>query len=240
MKIASAQIKLEKGITQEGIARHLYFVEKAIESRADIILFPELSFSGYEPLIAADNLLDVDDDRLVDMKELSKSGNITIVLGAPLHNELLPQITSFVIPPSGDIHTYSKQYLHDSESNHFSKGTVSNKLIIKDTTATLAICYESKVMEHISQSVTHNPAFHLVAVVEDNVEKTINVLSGYAKNYSLPMILSNCVGISGGYHCNGGSCYISSNGDLLGKLDHERQGLLIVDTITNEIEVNYL
>jgi predicted amidohydrolase len=240
LRIAAAQIKLERGITQAGITRHLYFIEKAIELEADIILFPELSFSGYEPEIAKENLLSVDDERLDALKKLSQSGKITIILGAPTHNEVRPQITAFVICPSGNTRTYSKQHLHDSETKYFSKGTLSNRITIKDTTTTLAICYESKVAEHISQSVNHNPAFHMVSLVEDNIEKSISVLSGYAQKNSLPMIISNCVGLAGGYQCNGGSCYISSNGNIIGNLDCEQEGLLIVNTLTNEVKMNYL
>ncbi len=48
VKIALAQINPILGDLKKNIEKHKEFIEKAIESKADIIVFPELSISGYK------------------------------------------------------------------------------------------------------------------------------------------------------------------------------------------------
>lgn len=52
MKLCSAQIQPIKGDIDRNIQKHIFFINSAIENGADLIFFPELSLTGYEPTLA--------------------------------------------------------------------------------------------------------------------------------------------------------------------------------------------
>jgi predicted amidohydrolase len=59
--IAAAQSQSVKGDIAANVRRHAEFVRVAAALKADVIVFPELSLSGYEPTIAAEVALSPDD-----------------------------------------------------------------------------------------------------------------------------------------------------------------------------------
>lgn len=67
MKISIAQIEPVKGDIERNLARHLLFIEAALEKKADFIMFPELSLTGYEPELAEELATDAGDERLAPL-----------------------------------------------------------------------------------------------------------------------------------------------------------------------------
>jgi predicted amidohydrolase len=57
MKICVAQTKSVKGDVLKNIENHLKFIELALAFSADLIIFPELSLTGYEPELAGKMLM---------------------------------------------------------------------------------------------------------------------------------------------------------------------------------------
>ena len=47
MRIALAQISCKRGNKKENIQKMIKYVERAKENNADLIIFPELSITGY-------------------------------------------------------------------------------------------------------------------------------------------------------------------------------------------------
>ena len=52
MKLCIAQTTAAPGDVAINIANHCRWIERAIEHHADLIIFPELSLTGYEPTLA--------------------------------------------------------------------------------------------------------------------------------------------------------------------------------------------
>ena len=52
MKICIAQTQALKGNVRQNIQNHLQLIERAVELKSDLIIFPELSITGYEPELA--------------------------------------------------------------------------------------------------------------------------------------------------------------------------------------------
>ena len=52
MKLCAAQIKPINGDIEANIEKHKKLIDLAIANGADIIIFPELSITGYEPAVA--------------------------------------------------------------------------------------------------------------------------------------------------------------------------------------------
>lgn len=87
MKICVAQTRPVKGDIQSNIANHKKFIALAISHQADVIIFPELSLTGYEPELAEELATDPHDSRLDDFQTISDSSRISIGVGVPTkHN----------------------------------------------------------------------------------------------------------------------------------------------------------
>ncbi len=81
--VALAQIATSPAQLSRNLARHIEMTERAIAAGADLVVFPELSLSGY--LLAhgvAEQALAAGDARLGPLRDLSR--RIAIVVGVPL------------------------------------------------------------------------------------------------------------------------------------------------------------
>ena len=90
MKICVAQTRPVKGDIQSNIDRHKEIIALAISNGADTIIFPELSITGYEPRLAKELAIDLDDIRFDDFQKIADTDQITI--GAEKAFESLAEI----------------------------------------------------------------------------------------------------------------------------------------------------
>ena len=63
MKICVVQAESVKGDVQSNISNHKRLIDLAVSDGAEIIIFPELSLTGYEPEIAEEFATSKDDSR---------------------------------------------------------------------------------------------------------------------------------------------------------------------------------
>src|SRR6218665_3393965 len=112
MKICVAQTRSIKGNVLKNIENHLKFIELAIAFRADLIIFPELSLTGYEPELAVQLASDADDARLQVFQEISDKNQVTIGVGMPIKSPAGIRIGMIIFQPEQDRLVYAKQYLH--------------------------------------------------------------------------------------------------------------------------------
>ena len=63
MKICAAQTKPVKGDIQSNIDNHKKIIAMAVSNGADIIIFPELSLTGYEPELSKELATSQNDSR---------------------------------------------------------------------------------------------------------------------------------------------------------------------------------
>ena len=83
MKIAIAQIEAVKGDIERNLNKHVAFIEEALEQNVDLIMFPELSLTGYEPELAKNLATHSEDSRLDTLQTRSDQQNIIICAGLP-------------------------------------------------------------------------------------------------------------------------------------------------------------
>ena len=70
MRICLAQIQSEKGNILKNIQSHQIFVERAIKLNSDLIVFPELSITNYEPELANELATDIKDSIFLDIVDV--------------------------------------------------------------------------------------------------------------------------------------------------------------------------
>jgi predicted amidohydrolase len=109
MRVSLAQINSKLGDIKENIKIHKYYVEKGIESKSNLIIFPELSISGYYLL---DGTLEVSlkkEDILEIFKEESKK--IDISIGFPeLGDDKITYISQIYLSKGEILNVYRKIY----------------------------------------------------------------------------------------------------------------------------------
>jgi predicted amidohydrolase len=229
MTIALAQTTPIKGDILENINRHKQLINNALAHNTDIIIFPELSISGYEPELAATLAITAVDNRLDCFQNISNDRDITIGVGIPLRTEGGVSISMLIFQPYKERQVYSKKYLHSSELPFF-VSLENTSTFIGNTHIALAICYEVSVPQHAEDAYKNGANMYIASIVEDGVDKAIAKLSNIAQKYNMTVLMANAVGQTGNYLCEGKSSVWDTEGALLGQLDTVHEGLLIFNT----------
>jgi predicted amidohydrolase len=220
MKIALAQIQSFKGSLERTIAVHLAFIQKAIAEKADLILFPELSLTAYEPTLAKECALSIDDFRLNIFQELSEEHSIVICVGCPSKGDKLPKISLFIFQPLAPRCQYDKQLLHADELPYFEPGNSEVYFEVKGKKIAPAICYESMQVEHNKQALDAKADLYLVSVAKtkEGMQQAHAHFSRLSKAHKMAIAVCNSLGFCDGFQSSGSSACWNKNGELVGSL----------------------
>jgi predicted amidohydrolase len=237
MKFCVVQTRPVKGNIQANIENHNRLIALAITKGADIIIFPELSLTGYEPELANDLATNIDDNRFDLFQEISNLNRVIIGVGMPIRSSEGISISMIIFQPGTTRNVYHKKYIHADEEEFFISGENSRVTIGEKNNIALAICYELSVPVHADEASKKKAEFYIASAVKtkDAMQRTMDRLSEIAKKYSMTVLFSNCVGKSGGDDCGGKSSAWNNKGELLGQLNETDEGILLLDTTTNEI-----
>ncbi|WP_372653058.1 carbon-nitrogen hydrolase family protein [Draconibacterium sp.] len=238
MRVAVAQIEAVKGNIEKNVETHLKWIKQAIRIEADMVVFPELSLTGYERELAGELATNPDDKRLDEMQRLSDENGITIGVGLPTRKSDNVFISMIIFQPHTDRITYSKQYLYPPEEPFFTAAKNPMVLNLETEVVSPAICYEASNDAHWEYASQNNATIYIASVLSSvaGIEAEIKKLSGMAKTKNMVTLMSNYVGSSGGYECAGRSSVWNEKGELMGQLDEKTEGLLLFDTETKEIK----
>jgi predicted amidohydrolase len=235
MKICAIQTQPVTGSIQSNITRHKQFVQAAIAQHVDVIIFPELSLTGYEPTLAKDLAVDMNDHRLDDFQTISNEQTVTIGVGIPIRTEKGIIIGMIVFQPNYERSVYAKRYIHPDEEEFFVSGESFPTRIISGKPVALAICYEISVPAHAEKALRNGAVAYIASVAKftNGVDKATQRLSEIAATYHVPVVMSNCIGPADNGICAGKTSAWSAQGILLGQLDESREGMILLDTETN-------
>jgi predicted amidohydrolase len=241
MKIAVAQTRPVRGNIQRNIEHHIRLVELAAENGAEIIIFPELSVTGYEPSRAKQLATDEGDSRFAVFQQLSDKNEIYIGVGVPTTSEDGIHISLVLFQPDQPPRVNSKMYLHADENPFFIPGSNLPELIINNTHIALAICYEISIPEHAEIAYSNGAQIYIASVAKTvkGVEKALHRLSDIARKYGMTVFMSNSVGMCEDGECGGQSSVWDDTGVLLGELNELGEGVLMLDTDTLDVTESY-
>lgn len=237
MKICVAQTRPIKGDMRRNIDNHKTLIGLAISNGADMIIFPELSLTGYEPKLAKELATDKDDSRFDDFQRIADTEQITIGVGVPTKNTTGICISTVLFQPHEARRTYSKKYLHPDEDEFFMSGQSFTGLKVNKTNIALAICYELSVPEHVENAFRSGAEIYIASVAKSvsGVEKAVKSLSDIANKYSMTVLMSNCVGQCDDFEGAGKTSIWNNKGVLVGQLNDTNEGIIITDTDTQEL-----
>jgi predicted amidohydrolase len=237
MRIAIVQIEAIKGNIEKNLENHIKWIKEAIQNKADLVVFPELSLTGYEPDLAKSLATNQDDTRLDKMQSLSDRNGITIGVGLPTKDESDTFVSMIIFQPHKERITYSKQYLYPPEEPIFKAGKKPLVLNFETEVVSPAICYETSNKAHCEFAKRNNATIYIASVLSsiNGIDAELKKLSDIAKNNNLVTFMANYVGKSGGYECAGKSSVWNEKGELIGQLEGKEEGLIIFDTKSKEI-----
>lgn len=232
MKICLAQTKSLKGAIRDNIQNHLQIIEQAIELDSDLIVFPELSITSYEPSLAIRLARTVEDAIFDPFEHLASQHKITIGIGMPIQTVGGVHISMLIFQPSNKRLVYSKQFLHADEEPYFKSGDQQIYLNIKGKKIAIGICYETLQKQHFLNANENGATIYIASVAKSQtgINKANLYFPQIAKEYKTPILMANAVGYCDDFLSAGQSAVWNEKGVLEDKLDNEKQGILIFDT----------
>lgn len=232
MKLCAVQLASLKGDLPGNLQRHLACIEQAAALGAELVVFPELSLTGYEPSVARQAALPVTSARLDPLQAACDRLGITVAVGLPLPTPDGIRIGMPIFCPEAPRQAYAKQRLHDDELPYFTPGDQVLLLGVGEHRVAPAICYESMFMAHAAVARERGADLYLVSVAKT----AKGIREGYAhypevaRELGMPVLMANCVGPADTFIGAGGSAAWDSHGHLLASLDDHSEGLIVLDT----------
>jgi len=237
MKISLAQTRPVTGDVPANITEHLKIIARAVAEGAGLIVFSELSLTGYEPTLAKELAADSHDARFDCFQSASDASGIVIAAGMPTRHDDGVRISLLLFQPSRPRSLYSKTYLHADEEPFFVPGRSSPEWQVGGTKIALAICYEISVDSHLQSALQSQPDVYIASVAKSpsGIGKALDRLAGIARTHSIPVLMPNAVGMADGGKCAGKSSAWNVCGELIGQLTSDDEGLLTMDVVAGTV-----
>lgn len=220
LRIGAAQSVCIPGDVAANVLVHTRFIAAAHREKVDLLVFPELSLSGYELPLLQDCRLQPEDGCLAPIKQMVRETRMTVVVGAPLDHGIgvTPSIAAITFFPDGRTSIYCKQYLHPGEEKYVAKGeAVSHSHGIRDQSFALAICADTSHEQHAVCAANTGASLYLASVLvsESGYPADSALLRRYATKLNVGVLMSNHGGPSGGYAAAGKSAFWAPGGRLV-------------------------
>lgn len=229
-KIAAAQVPSVRGNIDGNIATHAAVMTAAAKHGVAILVFPELSLTGYEPDLAAELAMTATDGRLAPLLALARQHRIEATVGAPLRNGTeKPFLGAILIAASGTTRTYRKMHLGTSERTYFSPGDTPVTVAVSGHTVGVAICADTSQPAH-PQAYADLGADIYAAGVFLNAEwydADAPRLADYAARHRMLTVMANHAASVGTYTSVGKSAVWVPGGALLAQAEGTESALLI-------------
>lgn len=232
MKICAAQLEPKAGDVEFNIGEHIKLINKAVAFGVDLILFPELSLTGYEPQLAKTLSCDINDKRLDPLQKISDENNIIICVGLPIKQTEGSLIGLVTLQPCKARTLYAKQLLHEDELPFFKAGKEQVYINHNDAILAPAICFESLQASHAQEAKKHGTNIYLATVAKDKlgIQKGYKHYSSISNSYRFITLMANNYGICDNFISFGSSAVWNQDGQCLAKLGESENGLVGIDT----------
>jgi predicted amidohydrolase len=231
-KIAAAQVASVRGDIEANVATHAAAIQAAGEHHVSVLVFPELSLTGYELDLARESIISEEDSRLSPLIALARQHQMEVVVGAPLRNFTeKPAIGAIAINASGSIRTYRKMHLGGSEPNYFDAGDAPLALTVREHTVGIAICADSVRDTHPKAYAERGATVYATGVFLNSEWYVTDVprLAEYAARYRMLVVMANHAASVGTYTSVGRSAVWSPGGAVLVQSEGTESALLLAE-----------
>jgi predicted amidohydrolase len=151
MKIAVVSLDQKWEDKEYNLQRCRDFVQKAKEKNADLIIFPEMTLTGFSMNIDKTAEDPDNSDTVSKFKELAKEYDINIVFGVVFKSQSVKATNNLImINPKGDLQVnYAKihPFTYAGEDKFFEGGNILGLAKLNDLNIGFAICYDLRFPE---------------------------------------------------------------------------------------------
>lgn len=233
MSLAAAQLRARPGRLSEAVDAHVRFAKAAAGVGAKMLVFPELSLTGYSRALTREDALDAADPALQPLVEASRSAGIALMVGAPIAGSNRLQIANFCFRPDGRVVTYTKKHLHDGEQETFEAGHGGALVDVDGARVSIAICAEINHPSHIAAAVADGASVYAAScfLTPRGYPADCRTLEGYSRLHRVVTVMANFTGVSGEFESAGGSAIWDETGTLVARAPDSGEFLLAA---TNE------
>jgi predicted amidohydrolase len=240
--IAAAQTIPIRGDVDANVAQHVRLAHAAADAQAQVLVFPELSLTGYELDLASGLAFSEDDHRLAPLVELAASCRMTVVVGAPVRTSGDLHIGAFIVSPDRTVDLYTKRHLGafsasasadgivpPAEATIFRPGNRNPLVRFGDNIAAVAVCADTSRPSHPEDAALRGAKTYLASmfVIPSDLERETASLASYAARHSMAVVFANFGGASGGLPSGGRSAIWSESGELLARLNETGAGVVV-------------
>jgi predicted amidohydrolase len=240
--LATAQTIPVRGNVPANVEQHLRLVRLAAAEQPQVLVFPELSLTGYELDCARELAFSENDARLGPLIEAASAHALTLVVGAPIRIATRLHIGAFILFPDRTIAVHTKSYLGafssdvnpagtvpPAEDTVFEAGMLCPLLPLGDEPAAVAICAESLRRAHARKVAELGARTYLSSHfgIPADLEYRIATLRAHAIAHHMAVAFANYAGSTGGLRASGGSAVLSQAGELLVQLDSSSAGIAV-------------
>ncbi|MGA7159534.1 MAG: nitrilase-related carbon-nitrogen hydrolase [Bacteroidota bacterium] len=231
IKVAVAQVDAAVGNVEKNIERHIVFIKKALAKKTDLVVFPELSLTGYSVRdLNWDVAINVAQPAVLrELLHLSKS--ITIIAGGVEERQNFGLYNSAFVLEDGKLYSghrkiYPPTYGMFEEMRYFNQGTEVRNFHSKHGKLGILICED---LWHISLpyilacdgadvliTIAASPT-RISGASEKLPSATMNSEHhrAYARLLSSYVVFCNRVGIEDGVNFWGGSEVVDPSGEII-------------------------
>lgn len=149
MKILLASINCQKAEIDLNLAVHRDVVLEAHRSGCEIVVFPEMSLTGYlDPVVHSDHFLELASAPVTELVEFGGQNSIDLLFGIVERNsDDRPFITQIHASAGGIVGVYRKRNLAEDEAKSFSPGSQPYLGQISSGSFGVALCADYEVSD---------------------------------------------------------------------------------------------
>lgn len=184
---------------------------------ARVVVFPEMSLTGYELDEAA---ITAEDPRLVPIVDACAEAGSVALVGAPVHGEAgRSHIAMLAVDGSGVTVAYHKMWLGTAESDRFTPGSKPAVLEVDGWRLGLAICKDTGHPEHASDTAALGIDGYVAGILEPEERAAVKDERArrVATDHRVWVAVASFAGSTGGgyTHAAGRSGIWSSDGAVI-------------------------
>ncbi len=238
LSIALAQTPIVDGDIEANLKQHIRAIKQAAQQGVDLLIFPELSLSGYVLPRAEELALDTKHSVLRELSEQAVVNQISIIAGCFLLNGTAkPTISAVICNPTGELGFYAKQYLHSGEEQYCKAGQHNHYLRLKGYKLALAICADFANPQHIHDAVEDESDIYLASALisTSGYAADADILANIATMYRLPVLLCNHIGQTGGWQTAGKSAAWDTDGNMALAVEDDQSCLAILEITAGQL-----
>jgi len=251
-RIALAQTSSILGDVRRNVERHVEIVERAISEKADAVIFPELSLSGYTVRdLNFECAIRSNDEVLSPLRKLSKK--ITIIAGAVEEDYRGAVCNAALLFESGEVgHIHRKVYPPNygifEEARYFTSGRAADAFTSERLGRIGILICEDLWHPSLPYILAHDGAQLIIGIAasptrlvsSDGDESSLEIYNinredhaVYARLFGCYIAYVNRVGVEDGMNFWGGSEVVAPSGERVARAKFFDEDLVLCDIAPN-------